>query len=184
LELYFATLNRNKFKELSYFLEKELISAQLDLCELQTDDLEKIIVHKLKQAYQKLKAPVIVEDTSLYFEAWKELPGPLIKWFLKNFGLKGMVQALSPFKNKYATAVSCLGFTTDGQKIHYFRENVKGTIVNPRGSESFGWDAIFKPIGQQLTFGEMSNDEKLYFSPRGKVTKKFKEFLKPQVKQK
>ena len=177
-------MNKNKLRELSDILEKELISAPLDLYELQTTDLRKLVENKLKQAYQKLKAPVIVEDTSLYFEAWNELPGPLVKWFLKNFGLEGLVKALSSFENKSAIAVSCLGFTNDGQKFHFFKDNVKGTIVAPRGSQGFGWDTIFKPIGQPLTFGEMSYCEKLRFSPRSKVTIKFKHFLKPKVKQK
>ena len=184
MKFYFATLNRNKLQELSEILENELISAPLDLYELQTTDLKKLVEHKLKQAYQKLKAPVIVEDTSLYFEAWNELPGPLVKLFLKNFGLEGMVLALSPFENNYANAVSCLGFTTDGQKLHFFREQIKGTIVNPRGSQGFGWDAIFKPLGQALTFGEMTYNEKLRISPRRKVSNRFKKFLEPKVRQK
>ena len=53
----------------------------------------------------------------------------------------------------------------------------------PRGQKGFGWDSIFKPINQKLTFGEMSLNEKLKISHRGKVAKKLKHFLKLKVKQ-
>ena len=87
----------------------------MDLQEIQTTDLRELVTNKLQQAYEKLQAPVIVEDTSLYFEAWNELPGPFVKWFLECLGLAGMVRALSTFEDKSALAVCCLGFTIDGK---------------------------------------------------------------------
>ena len=36
----------------------------------------------------------------------------------------------------------------------------------PRGSNGFGWDAIFIPDGHDRTFGEMSADEKSSMSHR------------------
>ena len=184
MKLYFASSNRKKILELSKALKNQLISVPLDFHEIQTTELRELVKYKIQKAHQMIQAPVIVEDTSLYFEAWNELPGPLIKWFLNNFSLEGIVQALSPFENKFANAVSCLGFTTDGKKIYYFEEKLKGKIVNPRGSRIFGWDSIFEPIGHKLTFGEMTYDKKILISPRGKVASKFKHFLKQQVKQK
>jgi Xanthosine triphosphate pyrophosphatase len=60
---------------------------------------------------------------------------------------------------------------------------INGVIVNPRGSQNFGWDAIFLPEGYQLTFGEMSSKEKHQISPRGVAAKKFNHFLTLQAKQ-
>ena len=95
-----------------------------------------------------------------------------------------MVRALDEFNNNSARATSCLGFTKDGKSIHLFEGKVKGNIVEPRGSQHFGWDAIFLPTGYQRTFGEMSSQEKHKISPRGAAAKKFKDFLILEVKQK
>ncbi len=184
LNLHFVTSNPNKLSELSELLECDLASFALDLQEIQTTDLHQLVKYKLQQAYEHVQAPVIVEDTSLYFEAWNELPGPLVKWFLKNLGLSGLVRALAEFNNNTAKAVCCLGFTTDGEKINLFEGKVEGVIVEPRGSQHFGWDAIFQPSGHQRTFGEMSPQEKHQISPRGAAATKFKHFLALQAKQK
>jgi inosine triphosphate pyrophosphatase len=183
LKLHFATSNSNKLQELSTLLEHDLISVPLDLEEIQTTDLHKLLKFKLNQAYEELHAPVIVEDTSLYFDAWNELPGPLIKWFLAGMGLEGIVQSLSPFEDKSAQAVCCLAFTDDGKTMHFFEGKLKGLIVEPRGSRNFGWDAIFQAAGQQQTFGEMSAKEKNRISPRGKAAAEFKQFLRLQAAQ-
>tara|TARA_B100000686_G_scaffold21921_1_gene20030 strand:+ start:749 stop:1249 length:501 start_codon:yes stop_codon:yes gene_type:complete len=165
-------------------LEFNLSQIELDLKELQTTDLHELINFKLSQAYKKVQAPVLVEDTSLYFVAWNELPGPLIKFFLKNLGLSGIVKALQEFKDSSASAKCCLGFTKDGKSIQLFEGKVKGVIVNPRGSQHFGWDSIFLPEGHQKTFGEMSTHEKHLISHRGLAAKKLNHFLKLQAKQK
>ena len=184
MNLHFVTSNPNKFRELSELLEFNLSRIEIDLQEIQTTDLHELVKFKLRQAYEHVQAPVIVEDTSLYFEAWKELPGPLVKYFLKNIGLSGIVRALHEFNNNSASAVCCMGFTKDGKSTHLFEGKVKGNIVEPRGSQHFGWDAIFLPTGYQRTFGEMSSKEKHQISPRGAATKRFKGFLKLQAKQK
>ena len=183
LKLHFATSNSNKLQELSTLLEHELISVPLDLEEIQTTDLNELMKFKLYQAYEELHAPVIVEDTSLYFDAWNELPGPLIKWFLAGMGLEGIVQSLSQFEDKSAQAVCCLAFTDDGKTMHFFEGKLKGLIVEPRGSRNFGWDAIFQAAGQQQTFGEMSVEEKNRISPRGKAAAVFKQFLRLRAAQ-
>ena len=184
MNLHFATSNPNKFRELSELLELNLSHIELDLQEIQTTDLHELVKFKLRQAYEHVRAPVIVEDTSLYFEAWNELPGPLVKFFLKNISLSGMVKALDEFNNNLASAACCLGFTKDGEIMHLFDGKLKGNIVEPRGSQHFGWDAIFLPAGYQQTFGEMSSQEKHQISPRGVAAKKFKDFLTLQARQK
>ena len=165
-------------------LELNLSHIELDLQEIQTTDLDELVNFKLRQAYEHVQAPVIVEDTSLYFEDWNELPGPLVKYFLENIGLSGMVRALNEFNNNSASAACCLGFTKDGKSMPLFEGKVKGNIVEPRGSQHFGWDSIFLPKGYQRTFGEMSSQEKHQISPRGTAAKKFKHFLTLQAKQK
>ena len=47
---------------------------------------------------------VMVEDTSLCFNAYEGLPGPYIKWFLKALGHEGLPKMLAGFDDKSAYA--------------------------------------------------------------------------------
>lgn len=176
--LHFVTSNENKRRELEVLLGEPLGQVSFELPELQTSVLEDLTRHKLQAAFDHLRKPVVVEDTSLYFSAWNELPGPLVKWFLKNLGPDGMVQALVPFQDFCAKAVCCLGYTSGGETLHLFRGEVPGRIVSPRGSREFGWDPIFQPEGSAKTFGEMSAEEKFAVSMRARAARKFQEFLR------
>ncbi len=184
MNLHFVTSNTNKLRELSQLLDTPLSAISVDLPEIQTSNLHELVEHKLKQAYKHTRSPVIVEDTSLYFNAWNELPGPLIKWFLGNLGLEGMVQALSPFEDHSARAVCCLGYTENGVDLQLFVGQVEGIIVVPKGSRKFGWDAIFQPVGYQVTYGEMAAEQKHQVSARGLAAHKFRHFLEQEAGQK
>jgi len=59
--------------------------------ELQGDS-EEIAREKALIAFNQAKKPVLVEDTSLCFNAYKGLPGPYIKWFLANIGPEGLAK--------------------------------------------------------------------------------------------
>ncbi len=99
-------------------------------------------------------------------------------------GLSGIVKALQEFKDFSAIANCCLGCTEDGKSMQLFEGKVKGVIVNPRGSQLFGWDAIFLPEGYLKTFGEMSSQEKHQISHRGLAANNLNHILTLQAKQK
>ncbi|WP_185983943.1 RdgB/HAM1 family non-canonical purine NTP pyrophosphatase [Aureimonas mangrovi] len=61
-------------------------------------------------------------------------------------------------------AVLCLA-TPDGA-TRLFRGEIEGTLVwPPRGALGFGYDPMFRPEGQERTFGEMSAEEKHGWAP-------------------
>ncbi len=180
----FVTSNPNKLRELSKLLERSLEQVRVEFEEIQTSDLQVLVTHKLGQAWKRVQKPLIVEDTSLYFEAWNGMPGPLIKWFVKHMGARGLVQTLEGFSDHRASAVCCLGYTSDGDQMYTFKGEVSGTIVPPRGSFNFGWDPVFQPDGSRRTFGEMSETEKGDYSMRGRAAAKFRGFLAGEEGQK
>lgn len=164
----FATSNVDKLKEAEEILGMPVEGVKLVLDELQTTHLETLTRHKVGEAFSVTGEPVFVEDTALYFSAWKDLPGPFVKYFLENMGLEGMVNALAPFENWEAEAVCGVAYH-DGWHTHYFEGRTKGTIVAPQGSEGFGWDPIFMPEGHKHTFADMSLGEKSSISMRAKA---------------
>lgn len=88
----FVTGNLLKLKEAQHILDStcsvpfELVAyGQLDLDELQSDIPEKIAAAKCRLAAKAVGGPVMIDDTSLCFNALGGLPGPYIKWsYLEN----------------------------------------------------------------------------------------------------
>lgn len=168
MALLFLTGNRNKYEEARAIIPG-LEMLDIDLPEIQSDDARVIIEAKLAQAMIGRNDELIVEDTSLYLDALNGFPGPLVKWFMKAVGLAGMVEIAAARGNVKATAKCLVGYARSGVSHRYFEGTVDGTVVTPRGSRSFGWDAIFLPDGSDETFAEMPPEEKARTSHRRKA---------------
>ena len=79
----YITGNQHKADYLANYLGHPIDYQKVDLDEIQSMDLMEIVRHKVRQAYNVIKKPVVVEDTSLEFKALGGLPGPFIKHFLQ-----------------------------------------------------------------------------------------------------
>jgi len=174
--LYFITGNKNKFEEVVAILP-EVEQLNIDLPEIQEIDPHEIIKAKLTEAFKHTSGEFIVEDTSLYLDCLNGLPGPLIKWFLKTIGNKGLADITEKFGNDKAQAKTMIGYATDRDDIHFFEGMVEGKIVQPEAVSSFGWDPIFLPDGHSKTFAEMDKSEKNEVSMRRIALNKLSEFL-------
>lgn len=151
--------------------------CQLDLPELQSLDPEEIVTHKAREAYKVINRPVLVEDSSLTFNALGRLPGPLIKWFLTELKREGLCQLLNSYSDRSARAEARFALY-DGQTIHIFEGKVDGLIADaPRGQVGMGWDSIFIPEGCHESWGEMSEERLLATSMRQIALRKLKAFL-------
>ena len=116
-------------------------------------DPEEVAREKVRIAYEKTRKPVIVEDTSLCFNAYKGLPGPYIKWFLKAIGVEGLAKMVEPFEDKTGSAVCILAYLgPELSEPKLFIGKTPGKIVEPRGSRDFGWDPNFLPDGYDQTY--------------------------------
>ena len=165
----FVTGNAGKLREVQAMLAgvADVEAVKLDLPEHQGDALA-IAKTKALTAYETLKRPCMVEDTSLCFNALHELPGPYIKWFLDKLGHDGLNNMLVGFEDKTAFAM-CIFTVADGPTMDHVKCYVgkcEGSIVRPRGPGGFGWDPIFLPKGSDLTFAEMDGDAKNEISHR------------------
>ena len=162
------------YKHLDFTLS---LNDTIDLEEIQ-GTAEEIIKKKCLEAFDILKVPVLVEDTSLYFNALDGLPGPYIKHFHKSLGLDGLVKILSEFEDKSAQALCLFGYyDKDMTEPEIFRGVVDGSIVKPVVvKEYFGWDPIFKPDTFEKTFAEMTIEDKNKISHRGKAFRNFVEW--------
>lgn len=154
----FITGNQNKADYLSKSLGITLEHKKIDLDEIQSSDARVVAEHKVRQAYELLGVPVLIEDTSLSFTALNGLPGPIIKFFVEaDDGLEHLCRMLDGFHDRSATASAIYGYY-DGTRLEIITGSLAGTIAeHPRGSGGYGWDAIFEPEGYSgLTRAELS----------------------------
>lgn len=174
MALYFITGNIGKFEEIKKLIP-EIEQLDIDLPEIQSLDPHEIIKEKLLAAQKHSNESFIVEDTSFVLEGMHNLPGTLSKWFLKSIGNEGIVKLSKTFGNK-AFARSMIGYSNQNKEIMFFEGILKGTIVEPKGdvSKGFGWDPIFQPEGLNISFGEMSQEEKNKISMRSIAIEKLK----------
>jgi non-canonical purine NTP pyrophosphatase (RdgB/HAM1 family) len=157
----FITGNQNKADYLARILGIELEHHKLDLDEIQSVDPKEVIEHKVKQAYEILKKPVLVEDTSLFFNALDGLPGPFVKFFVTaKDGQTIMCRMLDGFDDRTAYASAIYAYY-DGEQLHTFIGRLNGTIAtSPRGGGGYGWDGVFEPEGYGgRTRAELSSQE-------------------------
>jgi len=140
----FITWNQKKADYLAKYLWIEVLHEKIDLDEIQSLDLREIVEHKVRQAFEKTGKPVLVEDTSLRFEALGNLPGPFIKFFIQELWHEWVCHLLDG-KNRRAVAQSMFGYF-DGSRLECFVGELSGEISQvPWFDNNFGWDRIFIP---------------------------------------
>ncbi|XP_026738462.1 inosine triphosphate pyrophosphatase [Trichoplusia ni] len=179
----FVTGNAKKLEELRAILggnfPLEIISHKLDLPELQ-GEIDEVSIKKCQEAARRLKRPVLVEDTSLCFNALKGLPGPYIKWFLEKLEPEGLTKLLTGWEDKTAKAVCTFAYcdaNNENLDVMLFQGVTNGQIVSPRGTRDFGWDCVFQPEGYSQTYAELPKTEKNKISHRYRALEKFKSYF-------
>lgn len=186
-KIVFATNNANKLKEVRKALpELEIVSLKEIECfeELaeEQDTLEGNAQQKAEYVFKTYGVPCFADDTGLLINVLDGAPGVYSARYagpkcdsednmdlvLKN--LEGVQERQAKFKT-----VICL-FNEEGPK--FFEGEVEGEILNTRtGEDGFGYDPIFKPSGYDLSFAQMTMDDKNAISHRGRAVRKFIEFL-------
>jgi len=180
--LTFVTSNANKLKEVKAILSQgsnavAIDSQGLDIPEIQGTTQE-VAIAKCKSAAELVKGPCITEDTALCFVALNGLPGPYVKYFMTQIGHEGLNAMLVGFPTKAAEAVCTFAYSAGpGTEPVLFEGRTEGTIVPARGPKTFGWDAVFEPLGTGLTYAEMPDDQKNKLSHRYKALEKLRAYL-------
>ena len=177
-ELTFITSHPKKAAELSWHLARPVTHYKLDLPEMQSLDPHKVTAHKVQEAYQQLKRPVLVEDFSIRFVALGGLPGPLFKWFLEELKPEGLCNLLDHYDTCFAFVHDCFAYC-DGGEVMIFDGILEGAITpKPQGDYGYGVDSIFIPKGWDKTWGEMNKQEQIESSVRKIGLEKLDIYLK------
>lgn len=177
-EIIVASHNAGKVREINDLIEPFGFSArsaaELNLKEpeetgTQFEENAKI---KALSAVRATGVPALADDSGLCVTALDNAPGVYTAdWAEKEDGsgrdfmmaMKKVETALdkTTCENRSARFVSVLCLAWPDEHIEYFRGEVEGDIIwPPRGDAGFGYDPIFQPHGYELTFGEMTAQQK------------------------
>lgn len=162
-EVTFITGNQNKADYLAKLIGFSVEHQKVDLDEIQSLDLRTIVDHKVRQAYEKVKSPVLVEDVALEFSALGRFPGTFIKFLVNEVPFETICRMLDGL-SRDAVARCVFGYY-DGTEVVFFEGSLNGVIADhPAGDNGFGWDKIFIPEGYGVTRAELSkeDDQKTY----------------------
>ena len=180
-EIILATHNEGKLREMRQLMEpfgfKITSAGERGLPEPAEDGItfEENAYTKAWAAAEATNLVALSDDSGLSVEALDGAPGVYTAdWAEKEDGygrdflmaMQKVETALSeknandPAQRKGAfNAVLCLCWPD----VHaeYFKGIAPGTLVwPPRGGDGFGYDPVFLPDGHELTFGEMTAEEK------------------------
>ncbi|MBI4032592.1 non-canonical purine NTP pyrophosphatase [Candidatus Berkelbacteria bacterium] len=172
MDVVFVTSNENKAREAREILGVPIEIQKLDLDEIQGMELEPIIRHKLQQAWDVLKRPVLVDDVGLYFEAWGGFPGPFVRFAAETMTEAGIARALGDDRRlRYVVTV---GYT-DGERTLFGSGEIRGTFTHePRGTNGWGFDPFLLPNGEDQTYAQMGPEAKHKISARGQALRALK----------
>ena len=151
--------------------------------------LEGNALQKARYIYDRLRLPCFADDTGLEVEALNGAPGVYSARYsgtIAEFGsevrrteanIEKLLKNLSQTANRSARFRTVIAFI-DVDKEYLFEGVVQGRIIDEkRGTDGFGYDPIFVPQGNDLTFAEMSAAEKNQISHRAKAFAKFVDFM-------
>ncbi|MFA6086095.1 non-canonical purine NTP diphosphatase [Mucilaginibacter sp.] len=187
-QLVFATNNKHKLEEVAAKLNGKInllslddIGCHEDIAETGQTFAENASI-KSRYIYDKYQLSCFGDDSGLEINALNNEPGI---YSARYAGVHGNHQAnidkvldkLKGSNNRKARFRTVISLIWDGEE-HFFEGTVEGTIRHElSGTDGFGYDPIFEPDGYEITFAEMSMDEKNRISHRGRAMDQLITFL-------
>lgn len=191
MEIIIATGNAGKVREFKRMLEPlgyQVFSQKekgiiLDVEETGTTFAENAVL-KAKAVWEKVKLPVIADDSGLCVDALDGRPGIYSARYAGEGAtdadrVKKLLTELEGKENRTGRFVCAIAYIDGAGEPHVFEGVCEGTMTeSPRGEDGFGYDPIFL-VGEK-TFAEMTAKEKDAVSHRGKANRLLEDYLKQE----
>ncbi|MGZ5243281.1 MAG: RdgB/HAM1 family non-canonical purine NTP pyrophosphatase [Bacteroidia bacterium] len=189
--LIFATHNAHKVQEVKDLMPEQFQVLSLDDINFTGEIHETgttLAQNALSKAYYLYKAlgkNCFSDDSGLVVDALNGEPGVYSARYAVDerndqANLQKVLDNLKDKTDRKASFKTVFYLIWNGTKW-LFEGEVEGTITEaPRGTNGFGYDPIFLPVGHSKTFGEMSKEEKGQISHRAIALKKMIHFLSEQ----
>ncbi|MCO4293585.1 non-canonical purine NTP diphosphatase [Solitalea sp. MAHUQ-68] len=187
-KLVFATNNVHKLEEVNAMLNGafELLTLNQIGCNEDIPETGNTFIENAGQkswyVYENFEMNCFGDDSGLEVDALNGEPGVYSARYSgsrdheKNIDL--LLAKLQGVENRTARFKAVISLVIEG-KEYLFEGIVEGSIRHERsGTDGFGYDPVFQPDGYNITFAEMSMDEKNAISHRGRAVEKLVAFLK------
>ncbi|QTE35524.1 non-canonical purine NTP diphosphatase [Mucilaginibacter gossypii] len=187
-QLVFATNNRHKLDEVSAKLNGAIqlltlndIGCHDDIEETGTTFKANASI-KSHHVYAEYKLNCFGDDSGLEIDALNGEPGVYSARYAGAHGnhaanISKVLDNLNGETNRKARFRTVISLIWNGEE-HFFEGTVEGSIRQElSGSGGFGYDPIFEPEGYDITFAEMSMEEKNAISHRAKAMERLIAFL-------
>jgi XTP/dITP diphosphohydrolase len=175
-EIYFASSNPNKYREIEPILRQySIIShfAKMSLQEIQSESVVRIARTKSTHAFEYIQKPVIIEDDGFYICSLNGFPGQYSSFVYETLGNKGLLKLMENKTDRNAYFLSVIAYN-DGHTSKMFTGKTQGVLSGYATDGGWGFDPIFVPKNSIKTYGELSQlNRKSLFSHRYKSIKKF-----------
>ncbi|MDX9772374.1 MAG: RdgB/HAM1 family non-canonical purine NTP pyrophosphatase [Bacteroidales bacterium] len=188
MELVFATNNAHKITEISDLLNnnfKILALAEVNIMEDIPEDAETLAENALFKArfvHDRTGLNVFADDTGLEVDALGGAPGVYSARYAgekKSFddNIDKLLGELKEIENRSARFRTVIALILNGRE-YLFEGMVEGEIIRERhGTGGFGYDQVFKALGNSRTFAEIPLSEKNKISHRAQAMRKLIAFL-------
>jgi XTP/dITP diphosphohydrolase len=189
MKLCFATNNKHKLEEVAKavgssfeIISLKELSVEEELPETQ-DTFEGNALQKALYVFNKTSVPCFADDSGLEVEALDGAPGVYSARYAgpqrnDRDNIRKLLESLKDKSNRKASFRTVIALVGLGEH-QFFQGTVKGEITEKeRGNAGFGYDPVFQPDGFELTFAQMSMEEKNKLSHRGQAVSKLVRYLK------
>ena len=127
----------------------------------------------------------LADDSGLCIEALNGAPGLYSARYAgtQQAKIERVLSELDGAANRRAKFVCCMTLVDkDGNVLHVSKGECHGEIIKePKGTNGFGYDPIFRPDGFDVTIAQMGEDEKNSISHRGNALRDMIKFLTSDI---
>ena len=187
-KIVFATNNQHKLEEVramigDYFqvLSLKDIDCNEDIPENGLT-FEENAISKARYIKEHYGYDCFADDSGLEVTALNNAPGVFSARYAgepsnSQRNIEKLMHEMQGKEERSARFRTCIAYLT-GEEERYFEGCVEGSIIDTlRGCNGFGYDPLFVPCGYDLTFAEMSSEEKNKISHRAIAVQKLIEYL-------
>ena len=128
--VFFATGNINKFNEARSILSQHGLAVgmlKLKGDEIQSESLKEIAEKSVKNAYQRCRLPIFVEDAGLFIDALSGFPGPYAAYVYHTIHNSGILKLMENIADRHAKFQSVIAYCDDQTSV-----NPYVSTANPR----------------------------------------------------
>ena len=188
MKLVFATNNTHKLEEVQALTSEIIVLKSLNDIGCFTEipetgtTMEENAGQKSLFIYDRYQLNCFGDDSGLEIESLNNEPGVYSARYSgirdAEANLQLVLKKLDGSTNRKARFRTVISLIIEGSE-YLFDGTINGEItIEKSGIKGFGYDPIFKPDGYNLTFAEMSADQKNAISHRAIALKKMIAFLK------